>query len=397
MAGITRRGFVRLAGAGAGLVGLAGLAGCGGSSSSPSDDSEEAVAFQDEAIRIGMAIWSSTDKLGALSVDIVRQAASALGAEVIVVDTAYEADQLVASIETFHAAGCAGVIACNSSDAEMAQVIEACDGHGMYLAQFFRAFTQEEAPEAWQRAVESDHFVGAVHEDEGQVAQRLMGALLAEGGPLGTGARHIGLVAWEEGDATFAERLVGYRAMVDAWNQSHPDDQATLADPVYAGVSAGEAARLVQQMADASPDLDAIVVAGGGGDVLEGVMGQLGRMGVQGQVSVVATDFVDETDDLLESGALLAAAGGQFADPLFAFLMAWQACQGKREVATDSFGPVLQVPMAYVTSAEDYQEFERTHLDQAFFSDDDIKAMANLGDGDLAVKAASWWDDPTLA
>ena len=43
---------------------------------------------------------------------------------------------------------------------------------------------------------------------------------------LDKGDRDIGLIGWEQGDATWLGRWEGYKAGVDKWNEAHPDDPA---------------------------------------------------------------------------------------------------------------------------------------------------------------------------
>lgn len=111
---VSRRNFVKLSAATAGLGLTAGaLAGCsgeGGGSGSGAADGD---------IMIGVSIWSSTDALGSLSKNILDKAAGILGVKLNYVDQGHVSEQVTASIETLCAAGCQGIIVCNSADSEM--------------------------------------------------------------------------------------------------------------------------------------------------------------------------------------------------------------------------------------------------------------------------------------
>ena len=76
------------------------------------------------------------------------------------------------------------------------------------------------------------------------------------------GCRNIGLIGWEQGDATWLGRWQGYQAGVDAWNEANPDDQATLSDPQYAGTTSEGGAKAADALMAADPDLDALIPAG---------------------------------------------------------------------------------------------------------------------------------------
>ena len=61
----------------------------------------------------------------------------------------------------------------------------------------------------------------AVHENEPENGEKLVQILLDKGD------RNIGLIGWEQGDATWLGRWEGYKAGVENWNKEHPDDQAS--------------------------------------------------------------------------------------------------------------------------------------------------------------------------
>ena len=158
---VSRRNFVKLSAATAGLGLTAGaLAGCsgeGGGSGSGAADGD---------IMIGVSIWSSTDALGSLSKNILDKAAGILGVKLNYVDQGHVSEQVTASIETLCAAGCQGIIVCNSADSEMQACISTCDQNQVYLAQFYRIINEQNSPDVYATAQNSQYYVGAVHEDE---------------------------------------------------------------------------------------------------------------------------------------------------------------------------------------------------------------------------------------
>lgn len=129
----SRRNFLKYTGMMGALAGGAALTGCGGSGSSNGGGSSSG-----DNIKIGVSIWSSTDALGKLSVDIIKKAADILGVEISTVDQGHVSEQVTASIETLCAAGCQGIIVCNSADSEMTSAINTCNDNQVYLAQFYR-------------------------------------------------------------------------------------------------------------------------------------------------------------------------------------------------------------------------------------------------------------------
>ncbi|MCD7838384.1 MAG: sugar ABC transporter substrate-binding protein [Clostridiales bacterium] len=366
------------------------LAACGGSSSTTTTDSDSSTTASDDGettvaatdIKIGVSTWSSTDVLGSLSADIIQTAADALGVEVVFVDQGHVSEQVTASVETLCAAGCDAIIICNSADSEMTSAINTCDEYGTYLVQFYRIISEENSPEVYETAVNSSYYVGAVHEDEYNNGYTLMNLLLENGD------RNICLEGWTVGDATFQQRWAGHQAALEDWNEANPDDQATMTDPVYANTSSEEGAQVTTSFINTYPDMDALIVAGGGGDPLVGSIGAIENLGLTGTIDVVSTDFLEDLGDQLESGGMFAESGGHFCDPLYAFLMSYQAVTGDLTVTSGEFGYEIEFPYVFVSSSEDYANYETYFVDDSPYTTDEILELATY-DFDALKEAAT--------
>ena len=336
----------------------------------------------DGNIKIGVSIWSSTDVLGSQCKKIVDKAAKANGVEVQYVDQAHVSEQVTASVEQLCAAGCQGIIICNSADSEMTSAINTCTEHGVYIAQFFRIISQENSPEVYKTACNSKYYVGAVHEDEVTNGYTLVNLLLDNGD------RNIGLEAWTVGDATFQLRWKGYLQAIDEWNASHPDDQATITEPVYANTSSEEGAAAAMSLYNSNPGMDALIVAGGGGDPLVGSIGAFANEGLTGKIDVVSTDFLDDLADQLKSGGMFAESGGHFCDPLFAFYLVLNAVRGNYVKEEGTFGYEILFPYLYVSSPDDYANYEKYFVNDDPYTDEELAEMASYSFDNLN-KAAS--------
>ena len=165
--------------------------------------SNPANAIENKDIKIGVSIWSSTDVLGSCCKKVLDEAAKALGVNVQYVDQAHVSEKVTASVEKLAAAGCQGIIICNSSDTEMVSAIKTANANQVYLAQFFRIISKEASPQIYKMATKSDYYIGAVHEDEPDNGVHLVNILLNKG------CRNIGLIGWEQGDATWLGRWAG--------------------------------------------------------------------------------------------------------------------------------------------------------------------------------------------
>ena len=370
----------------AGTMTASMLVGCGAGAASgaaPADGSSAGgAAAADGNIKIGVSIWSSTDVLGSQCKKIVDKAAKANGVEVQYVDQGHVSEQVTASVEQLCAAGCKGIIICNSADSEMTSAINTCTEQGVYIAQFFRIISEENSPEVYQTACNSKYYVGAVHEDEETNGYTLVNLLLKKGD------RTIGLEAWTVGDATFQLRWKGYQRAIEEWNAANPNDQATLTEPVYANTSSEEGAQAALSLYNSNPGMDALIVAGGGGDPLVGSIGAYANEGLTGKIDVVSTDFLDDLADQLKSGGMFAESGGHFCDPLFAFFLVLNAVKGNYVKEEGTFGYEILFPYLYVSSADDYANYEKYFVNDDPYTEEEMVEMASYSFEDLS-KAAS--------
>ncbi|MCR5420834.1 MAG: sugar ABC transporter substrate-binding protein [Lachnospiraceae bacterium] len=373
------------------------LVGCGNAASAPAAPSTtsdtEAKSSDDKTfetsaptdsgdIKIGVSIWSSTDVLGSQCKMILDEAADALGVQVQYVDQGHVSEKVTASVEQLCAAGCQGIIICNSSDTEMASAIKTCNDNGVYLAQFFRIINQDSSADIYQAAVDSEYYVAAVHENEPENGEKLVQILLDNGD------RNIGLIGWEQGDATWLGRWEGYKAGVEKWNAEHPDDQAVLSEPQYAGTSSEGGSKAAEALMSANPDLDALIPAGGGGDPLQGAIAAVERAGKTGDIDIVSTDFLPDLGERLANGSMAGESGGHYCDPLFAFMAVYNAIQGNYSDFGGKFEDI-KFPYLYVASPEDYKAYEKYFVDQLPYTPDELKEMSKLDMEGLKAKAAA--------
>ena len=339
-------------------------------------------AQADDKIKIGISIWSSTDTLGSECKRLIDAAAEALGVETQWVDQAHISEQVTASAETLCLADCDGIIICNSASAEMGSVIKTCDENEVYVAQFFRVIDPEANPDEYAQACASPYYVGAVHESEFDNGKTLV-TILAE-----KGCRKIGLEGWEPGDATFLGRWSGYKAGVEEWNAAHPDDQVVLLEPQYGRTTTDTGRATAEAIIQANPDIDALIVAGGGGDTLLGAIAGIEGLGLTGKIAVASTDFLPDLDVKLQTGAMAAESGGHYADPFYAFLMVYNAIKGNYEVPTDGYYD-MTFPYMFVSSVEDYANYAEyfTGTELPYYTDE-IVELANLPYEELAAACA---------
>ena len=341
-----------------------------------------AEAPANEDIKIGVSIWSSTDVLGSQCKLILDEAAKALGVQVQYVDQGHVSEKVTASVDQLCAAGCQGIIICNSADTEMTSAIATCNANGVYLAHFFRIISEENSNDIYELAKASEYYVGAVHENEPENGEKLVNILLEKG------CRNIGLIGWEQGDATWLGRWEGYTAGVEKWNEEHPDDQAKLSDPQYAGTTSEGGAKAADALMAADPELDALIPAGGGGEPLQGAISAVEKAGKTDSIAIVSTDFLPDLGERLANGSMAGESGGHYCDPLFAFMMVYNAIKGNYTDFAGTFNNVL-FPYLYVASPDDYADYETYFVDQLPYTDEELVAMADESLEELMETAAN--------
>ena len=346
-------------------------------------------AFAADDIKIGVSIWSSTDVLGSDSKRMLDAAADALDIELQYVDQGHVSERVTASIEQLVAAGCQGIIVCNSADTEMVSAIKTCNDNEVYLAQFYRIISQSANPQIYKMAESSPYFVGAVHEDEPANGEALVNILLEKG------CRNIGLIGWEQGDATWLGRWEGYRAGVEKWNKAHPDDQAKLSEPQYAGTSSEGGSKAAEALMAADPSLDALIPAGGGGDPLLGAVAAVERAGKINDIAVVSTDFLPDLGERLKNGSMAGQSGGHYCDPLYALMLVYNAVKSEGDYSGQFID--LTFPYLFVSSPEDYGDYDK-YFEQALpYNAEEIKALAAMSLDELKAAAAKLSIDDAAA
>ncbi|ETP73007.1 ABC-type sugar transport system, periplasmic component [Lachnospiraceae bacterium JC7] len=375
-----RKILKKVAAVAASVAMVTGLVACGSSSSSASSGGS-GQAIENKDIKIGVSIWSSTDVLGSQCKLIIDEAAKSLGVQVQYVDQGHVSEKVTASVEQLAAAGCQGIVICNSSDTEMTSAIKTCNDNKVYLAQFFRVISKDNSADIYKAATDSPYFVGAVHENEPENGEKLVNILLEKGD------RNIGLIGWEQGDATWLGRWEGYKAGVEKWNKEHPDDQAKLSEPQYAGTTSEGGSKAAEALMSADPTLDALIPAGGGGDPLQGAIAAVERAGKTQDIDIVSTDFLPDLGERLANGSMAGESGGHYCDPLIAFMMVYNAIKGNYTGFEGKFNDV-PFPYLYVSSADDYKAYEKYFVDQLPYTDDELVEMSKLDFDGLKNAAA---------
>lgn len=314
-----------------------GLIGCGSGDSGSSDSSS---SDGDSDVKIGVAIWSTTDALGTMCYEMLNSAADALDCEVQFETNGFDTDETISNVENLIASGCDAIIVCNSSDSIMPNIMNLCNDAGVYCAQFFRNI-EDEAIKAVVE--ESEYFLGCTHEDEYSTGYNL-GKALAD-----NGYSNVALISWNHGDTTAEARYSGY---IDAFNEFG----VNLLAEQWEVNTAEDGTRTAENFINSYPELEAIVVTGGSGEPLQGTLTAIENMNKVGEISVVSTDFLEDMDKYFENGELAAMSGGHFCDPFFSFMLCYNVLQGGYSL--DDMPVEIVDNMIFVSSLEDVQNYQ---------------------------------------
>ncbi|WP_286036039.1 sugar ABC transporter substrate-binding protein [Succinatimonas hippei] len=174
------------------------------------------------------------------------------------------------------------------------------------------------------------------------------------------------------------------RKGVEKWNAAHPDDQVKLSEPQYAGTSSEGGSKAAEALMAADPTLDALIPAGGG-DPLLGAVAAVERAGKVKDISIVSTDFLPDLGERLTNGSMAGQSGGHYCDPLYAFMLVYNAVKSGANYE-DQFID-LTFPYLYVSSPEDYGDYDKYFEHSLPYNAEEIVALSNMSVDDLRAAA----------
>ncbi len=137
----------------------------------------------------------------------------------------------------------------------------------------------------------------------------------------------------------------------------------------------------------ADPKLDALIPAGGGGDPLQGAIAAVERAGKTGTIKIVSTDFLPDLGERLQNGSIAGESGGHYCDPLYAFMMVYNAIKGNNKEVANNFVD-MEFPYLYVSSPQDYGEYDKYFVQNLPFTKDELVEMSKMTLDQLKESAA---------
>ncbi len=347
-----------------------------------------------DRIKIGILMWDRSDVFGSRCREMIDETAAALDIDVCYYDHHNDTALEIEGFKELAAEGCKGVIICNTSDVVMSEIIDLANEDHIYVAQFLRKINKGAYPEIYDKAVESAYFIGSVHENEIECGSMMTKMALD------AGDRHIAVVSWGEDDNSWIWRREGIAREVEIWNAANPYEKVEFYEPQYSGITAEGGKNACRSIIDECKDVDAIIVAGGGGEPLLGVLGEISRAHAEeeiGKVDVVSTDFLDDLGERIDDGSMLGEAGGQAADPMFALIMVYNTItRAPSYVGVPQYYKDVKLPYIFITSSDEYDDYYRHFVDEFPYTQEEMIEIAEMDYKDLIKKASKHSLDDTV-
>ena len=88
---------------------------------------------------------------------------------------------------------------------------------------------------------------------------------------------------------------------------------------------------------------------------------------------------------------MYAESGGHFCDPLYAFLLVYNAIRQKEGFVPEQgdFGKDIQFPYVFVSSVAEYENYEKYFVEDDPYNDEEIAELAEMSFDDLSAAATS--------
>ena len=334
-----------------------------------------------DRVTIGVSIWNTDNLLGKRTKRMIDETAEALGVNVIYFEHDYDRSMLRTSVNKLCAAGCDGILFCPNENKDMKDAIKTCDREGVYLVQYYSRIDETNWPKIYEMSVDSDHYVGSVYEDEVENGYNLTYYLL------NNGDRQIGIMCSENDEGNFDQRRHGCEMAIEEWNNAHPEDTAHLSQTVYATSSGKSCNKAVDELLLKMRDMDGLVVGSGSATQVVGAMGALSSHGLTSKVDLVGTGFLDDMQHQLNHNGVYAESGGNICDALYAFLLVYSAIRGDIEVSSKTPGYEICCPYIYISSSDEYTEYEDYFINNMPYSHEEIRDLAKYSPQELIVAA----------
>jgi ribose transport system substrate-binding protein len=278
-----------------------------GCATNPSGSSTDKPAFT-----IGFSVPVLASPFWKTEADFMQHVAEELGGKLIVADANQDESKQLQSIESFVSQGVDGIIAASVTDALAPALIKVTDKAGIPIV------FAERTPGFEPDAKKYPSYLGFVGADSHQ------GAMLTAQALYDAGSRNIVATTGTKGSSVAEQRVAG---LLD-FAKAHKDFKVLQVQYGVELEQEGITAAQNYLSAYPGPGFDGYWSFADGGAV--GAAAALKQSGDSGKVNITGFDAEAAGSAGIKDGSVLAAAGGQFIDGGFAYIMLWDYLNGNK-------------------------------------------------------------------
>lgn len=302
--------------------------------------------------KVGFAYLPPSDTLAAAFHKMLDYAAAEFGCEMFYVEwTAFDSEALISSYENMIQAGCDAIIPVMM----FAAVVEKCTNAGVYFLPTCCEVTEEVLP----MCLESDYYLGNIHEDE-----VLSGYTLAQN-LYDAGCRNVCFKGMSPGSAkSHDDRYRGFMQFVNEHEDFNVVAEAldsTNTTTIFDELIAAHGAKI-----------DGIVASGGDAKLPAAII----SAGYEDDIKYTTIDIQGDVRTDLEQGMCVGVAGGQYPSMELSFLVIYNALATGEKVIVDR-SQSLKRGYMWIRSVEDY-DYYITYMegDIPAYTGDELKEMS---------------------
>lgn len=270
----------------------------------------------------------------------------------------YSADSVVRAAQTFADQGVDGMIVINFSEDSLLDINSICQDNEIPFIQATRTIND---PAVAAVVEKNPYYVGRMHESEYAAAYEVGRKLIDRG------AKKIIMLCPEHGDVSYEARAEGFRDACEEPDVNIIEEVWELADDE--GTS--EATR---EMLEKHPDADGIFSIRGG--LFPFIVQAEDDMGLTDYVPIAGVDFDKSLGKYIESGAIVAVAGGHHADASLSLITLVNAIRGSIDVS--AYPVDINYNMMVIDSLEAFEEYKDWCL--GYDEDYENKQILNAND-----------------
>lgn len=272
--------------------------------------------------------------------------------------TDFSAESMVSAAEYFAEQNVDGMIVVNFSDESLIDISNICEENKIPFMQATRTIDNKDIA----KIVENNpYYIGRMHESEYSAAYEVGRKLID------SGAKKIVMFSAEHGDVAYEARAEGFR---DACEE--PDVE--IIEEVWDLFEDEVAAETISSTLKKYPEADGIFAVRGG--LYPWIVMGEDNAGITDYIPIAGVDVDQKVGAYMESGAILAAAGGHHADASLTLITLVNAIRGSYDKS--SYPIDINYNMMVIDSPESYKEYNYWCL--GYDEDFDNRQIINAND-----------------